>query len=371
MNVAVGKNNGSGTKVSRIKSELLRQIKLNNFPRGSVLPPERELPARFGGSYMTVRKAIGELVQEKYLERQPGVGTFVRKDISRSHLRGVLGVICPYLTSPEGADFIVYAHETAKSNDWDFKLFFACSWEDRAVEDAWKTCDALWLFPPGPMNAIPETQLKMFTSFEKPAIFVGVAANLLGIDTVMGVPGQEMRIALDHFKKAGHRRVAYVATQYGTEKGRTINALQFDYASWREWVIRENSGEYPASLLCRIDVDVHTTNQVIYEHLMTLGRKGINFTGVVTSFGLALGVLSAFYDIGIKVGKDVSLIALGERQESCFYRPLVTHVSNSLREHTEKAMDAVNFRFQHPSAPAQCILIEPKLIKGKTVFPIR
>ena len=371
MDLAPVKTAGSGRKVAKVKAELLHQIKLNNFPRGSMLPPERELPERFGVSYMTVRKAVSELVTEKYLERQPGIGTFVRRDISRSRLSGVLGVICPTWESPEVADFIIHASAVAELNGWCPKLFFCRFWEDRMIEEAWKSCDALWIIPPGPMEMISEAQLKMFGSFEKPVIFIGVAANVLGCDSVMGSSGLAIRMAMDTFKQAGHRRVAFMS-QYISDNARSIHPDRTDYDYWRAWTAAELGDDEAEALFHKLEVMPYTMHhQVVYDNLTAKGRDGIDFTGLVIGFSLVWGVVAALTDLGLRIPEDVSIIALGDRQESAFYRPQITQIRKSLREHAEKAMTATDCRLHHRYAPAQCLLVDPELIEGKTVRCIK
>lgn len=60
-----------GKRTADIRDHLLRQIEIGNFSRGAALPSERELAEQLDASYMTIRKAIGQLVQERY----PGTGS--------------------------------------------------------------------------------------------------------------------------------------------------------------------------------------------------------------------------------------------------------------------------------------------------------
>ena len=96
-----------GGKTADIREHLLRQIEMGNFPRGSVLPSERELTERLNASYMTIRKAIGALVEEKYLERIPRVGTFVSSQIPEHKVQRQLGIVVPAWTGTENSDFVM------------------------------------------------------------------------------------------------------------------------------------------------------------------------------------------------------------------------------------------------------------------------
>lgn len=69
-----------------IKQYLLERIQSGDFPVDHQIPPEEMLAATFGVSRMTANKAIRDLVQEGYLWRQSGIGTFVADRRSESPL---------------------------------------------------------------------------------------------------------------------------------------------------------------------------------------------------------------------------------------------------------------------------------------------
>lgn len=62
-----------------IRTSLLELI--DTIEDGESLPPERALSERLGAARMTVRKSLDELIDEGFLRRVPGKGTFV----TRSH----------------------------------------------------------------------------------------------------------------------------------------------------------------------------------------------------------------------------------------------------------------------------------------------
>ncbi len=61
----------------QIKSHVTSAIDAGRWPPGSRVPSENELVSRFGISRMTANRALRELMQAGYLERRPGIGTFV------------------------------------------------------------------------------------------------------------------------------------------------------------------------------------------------------------------------------------------------------------------------------------------------------
>ncbi|MCC5882786.1 MAG: histidine utilization repressor [Halomonas sp.] len=70
----------------QIQQHLLERIHTGDWPAHHQIPPEEQLARDFGVSRMTANKAIRDLVQQGYLTRQPGLGTFVTDRKAESSL---------------------------------------------------------------------------------------------------------------------------------------------------------------------------------------------------------------------------------------------------------------------------------------------
>lgn len=67
----------AGALYRQVSQDLLDRIADDGFTRGAMLPSEAELCEQYGVSRITIRAAIGQLVERGLLVRRPGVGTFV------------------------------------------------------------------------------------------------------------------------------------------------------------------------------------------------------------------------------------------------------------------------------------------------------
>lgn len=67
-------------KYIQLKKVIIGNINDEEYLIGELIPSERELMAKFDVSRITVRKAIEELVQEGYLYKVHGKGTYVKDD---------------------------------------------------------------------------------------------------------------------------------------------------------------------------------------------------------------------------------------------------------------------------------------------------
>ena len=67
----------SGALYQQVSRDLLDRIAGEGLEKGAMLPSEAELCQQYGVSRITIRAAIGQLVERGLLVRRPGVGTFV------------------------------------------------------------------------------------------------------------------------------------------------------------------------------------------------------------------------------------------------------------------------------------------------------
>lgn len=72
----------------QIMEQLKAQIKSGELLPDMPLPSEREYAEQFGISRMTVRQALSNLVNEGFLYRLKGRGTFVSKPKWNKHSKG-------------------------------------------------------------------------------------------------------------------------------------------------------------------------------------------------------------------------------------------------------------------------------------------
>ena len=360
----------SGRRTADIREHLLRQIKLGNFSRGAALPSERELAEQLDASYMTIRKAIGQLVDERYLERIPRVGTFVASRIPASKVQRQLGVVVPAWTAPENSDFVMYASEAAEQDGWLPKLYFARHWEDRMLNDAWQNCDALLCLALQPINRMPGELLDRFRSHEKPVVMIGAPAHHFGLDSVAGSLELEMKMLLDRLAQAGHSRIALVEQYTLVNEQLELNSSTF-YSVWKQR-ISETLGEEAVS---ELSILVETPrfelpHQAIYDKLKVFGRRP-PFTAIITWVPFVWGVMAALADLGLRIPEDISLVADGDRQEIPFYRPRLSYLKVPRRDHAFKALELIRLRERNPDIPVQYAMIPPVFVEGETLKQLR
>ena len=106
------------TKSVHTREWIENEIRIGNFTRGTALPPEHELAEQIGVSYMTLRKAVAELIADGLLERARGCGVFVSSEIPEQKVQRVLGLVMPAWSAPENLDTIMYFSKACEEVGW-------------------------------------------------------------------------------------------------------------------------------------------------------------------------------------------------------------------------------------------------------------
>ena len=75
----------------QLKEQIKQNILSGEYAEGDLIPSEREFSDSYELSSTTIRRALNDLVQENFLERKAGKGTFVRRKKVKRDLHKVLG----------------------------------------------------------------------------------------------------------------------------------------------------------------------------------------------------------------------------------------------------------------------------------------
>jgi len=75
----------------QLKEQIKQSILSGRYKEGDLIPSEREFSDSYDLSSTTIRRALNDLVQERFLERKAGKGTFVKRKKVKRDLRKVLG----------------------------------------------------------------------------------------------------------------------------------------------------------------------------------------------------------------------------------------------------------------------------------------
>ena len=124
-------------KYLQLKTNILSWITAGKFRPGDKLPSENELAERFGFSRQTVRQSIGELVQEGWLAREQGKGTFVSKlsgERRSASDNRTIGIITTYISDYIFPSIVRGVEATLKERGYRLLLSSTDNRKDRERE---------------------------------------------------------------------------------------------------------------------------------------------------------------------------------------------------------------------------------------------
>ncbi len=360
----------TGNKVGSVRDGILREIASGNYVRGAALPPERELAELFGVSYMTLRKAVGSLVEEGVLERVARAGTFVRSEAPEETVRKLVGVVVSEEAASEELDFIMCMAEAARRANRLVRFAYTTSWEDRAIIDLWRNSDALVCESRLRFGEMSPELREKFLHGGKPVILTGSSSRFDGFDSVFTSPDDGVAQLCAAVHAQGHRRIA-VMNEFtpSDEGGREWRS----HESVLEAVIAEFRSGYPDVTL---DADSFLLAIPCFESPLRSVREHIldsagNFphTLLICPLHFYWCVIAGLPDAGLRIPDDVSILCVGDWQEAEFYQPRPATLSLPLREHAHQVMEFIRLREENPFAPPRRCTFHARFAAGETLSP--
>jgi len=351
-------------KSARIRERILREIEIGNYPREFALPSERLMAQSHGVSYMTMRKVIGQLVDKHYLERRPNIGTFVCASIPEEKVRKQLGVVIPAWSAPEITDLIMHLTEAAEAVNWQLKLIYARSWEDRAIPTLYDESNGLICIAISDQQ-IPEQLLQRFRSQEKPILFWHAYSNE-NFDAVESNFAPMLLAAAETLYTLGHRKIARIE-----QISRCADQVKPTHPGFDQ-CLEQFAASHPDVTFDTVTLQLEAPHfklmhQVIYDKLQEFTPGNFPFTALISPLSFYLGVAAGVAKLGLRVPEDISILCFGDSQEAKFYLPEPARVCTRLRQRAIEAVNLVLAREKNPGlAPAQKT-VEPEFVAGQTL----
>ena len=347
----------NGTKAACTRYELLRQIQLGNFPRGSRLPSEQLLAEQFNVSHMTIRKVIADLIESEYLCKKPRIGTFINDRIPENKLQRQLGIIGPAWSHPLYSDSMTCLSALFEQENWICRYAFARHWEDRTIDEIRETSDALVLYPIRPAESIPPALREKLESGEKPLVYVG-NPGIFRNDTVSFNDEAGFAILLQKLGELGHSRGGLLTQHIPDQRNRPYNETLFLHMA----------SKHPGCHVADITVECpsfQSPADAVYRRLRESGPEGCSV--LVGSSSMILAAWAALTDAGIRVPEELSLVILGESTMLNYLRPRPTQCSFSLKTQTELIRELILHRLQNPDSPVRALKVPPQFFPGETL----
>ncbi|GEM_PF-1948373 len=288
----------------QVKDIIEREIRSGRWEVGERLPTARELSKTTGISATTVTHAITVLLQEGYVERHVGRGTFLKTTKSRPKRRnGVVGIVLGGSWTPGYAiptrlpffhDLIALADQELKKWEYSSRIFHEHSLKLSNNEEPELLTSSDLSHVDGLLNLgmPPQPLVREVQSQQLPTVCLATTDTPEGIPYVTVDDRHEMWEAVDHLYQAGHRKIGLIHT-FPSLTVRRIRSRydaflaaceQLDVPPRPEWILDVGpetdvqlvkikdffqSPDMPTAVVCTQDA----VAKAIYDMASILGRK--------------------------------------------------------------------------------------------------
>lgn len=314
----------------KVKSHIRAKIIDGSF--SGRLPPEHQLAKDFGVSYMTVRRALGDLIDDGLVVREHGEGTFVsrpgnKRKLSRTILASLHRGIPGGLSNPYYAEILDGMEGECRRRG--FSLAVTIGLDDEIAKFR-QTGRFIPIKADGIVMPVSEHIRKELETLSRfiPVVYIGDwqrrhAFPSVGVDTC-----KAFHSLMAHLLKLGHRRIAFAMHNYECNLER-----EGRLRAWRESMANAGIPEMPGYFF-RTD-DTFKGGLAAAEHFLSLKERP---TAIACHCDIiAAGVLKGFLERGVNIPDEISVTGFDDIPLAAQMHPGLTTVSIPKRELGERA----------------------------------
>ncbi len=198
-----------------------------------------------------------------------------------------------------------------------------------------------------------------------PVVTISGHSSMAGLTNIVLNHHLAASLALQHFYRLGHRKIAFIKGQ--------------DFSSDTEtrWsAIRETAQQM------RLEIDPHlvaqlegesSTSATGYAATQRLLRAGVPFTAIFSFNDIsAIGAIRALREAGLRVPEDVSIIGFDDIPSAAFQNPGLTTIRQPLQIMATLAVEHLLARIHGKSSGSagEMVLVEPELVVRNSTAPM-
>ncbi|MGL4654810.1 MAG: GntR family transcriptional regulator [Sarcina sp.] len=368
----------------KIYSDLITKIEDGFYKKGDKIPTEQELTKEYNVSRMTIKCAIKMLVDEGYIERQSGVGSFVKKSTSNENKNenenelgvelpktqgssNMIGFILGGLWSSYGVETFDGIYDRADELGYDLvmkKSYGRVEKEGEALNKLVEMGADGIIIVPVHGEYYSQELLKLFVD-GFPLVFIDRYLEGINIPVVSTDNVKASKDAVNYFIKKGHKHIGIVTTKDGDastlneRKMGYIDALiENDIERRREYIFDQHMNYFTEG-------DVEGQYDEYINNLCVYFMENKELTAVFTTeYHTANIIKIALERLGKKIRDDIEVICFDQpRLEVGTYE--FTFVEQNQKEMGRIAMDMLIDVINGKNAPKKTF-IDAKLIEGNS-----
>jgi GntR family transcriptional regulator, arabinose operon transcriptional repressor len=352
-----------GTEAEAIYVQLLtyfrERILDGSFSVGSRLPTEVEIARQHHISRGTVRQALNILVNEGFLERIPGRGTFVKKlaEPEQHPTNKRLGLVLSLPTLQLSMDILVGAVQAAKARSYEVSVVYAENNPQEQARDVnWLKAtqiNGIILFPVD--NAVADETLLQLQTENVPLVLIDRYIPNFDTDYVVSDNVGGGYRATEHLIILGHTRIGFAYSNVANLQTTSVRDRWRGYKqALQEYnLIYDEALIFPDLPLPPPGVPNAYDDFVLHPH-----RPEAVFA---VNDSVALAILQACQRQGVKVPEHLALVGFDDLNFAAYLTPPLTTVVQPRREIGVRATNLLISRIEGQAGAPQHVEIPTSL----------
>ena len=365
------KNTFAGDK---FKQDLIAQIESGNLISGEAILSERKLAEKYNIGYMTVRRAVDDLVEMGLLYRVPRKGTFVsehpatKKGGDIGDGSNMIAIVMSDLQNQFSNRIIEGVERKARQHGYRLLVYNSeldVTLEATHLKSVIETGVAGVILSPcfPPVNMELAKKLKNDNVL---LVLIDKYFETLKTDFVTCDNFDAAYRAVKYLVSMGHKKIAHITSHSSL---RNISSIKMRYEGYLK-ALKEFDIEFVPEYVQELDeVSVHTEmrninlNYLGYEPMKKLLELPEPPTAVFLLFDLlAVGAYRAIKSEGLLVPNDISIIGFDNVDFSCYMDVPLTTMAQPVQEIGETAVAVLLERILEPGKAPQEIRLKTQII---------
>lgn len=351
----------SEPKYMLIKNQLKQLILNGEYEVGSKIPSEAELKDKFDVSRHTIRQSISELVNDGYLKREQGSGTYVSNQYqleTKDTAQKTIGVITTYLSDYIFPSIIRGIEDELSKNGYALLLSSTqnnVNNEKRSLEMMLeKHVDGLIIEPTKSANLNPN--LNYYLGIQERGIpYVSINASYEELETpVIRMDDKSAsEKTTSHLLDLGHTRIGMVTKTDDLQGKDRMKGFIRAYSKVNK--------TFDGNLMITFDTENIGKLSNNIDRILQLENSPTAF--VCYNDQIAVKVIERIHAIGKKVPQDISVISHDNSFLSTATDVKLTSINHPKEQLGRDAANWIMQAIEKNSFKQQSIIYEPKLIK--------
>jgi len=347
----------STPKYILVENKIKQAIKNREFI--DKLPGERTLAKTFGYSYMTIRKAIDNLVTEGIIYKVPTRGAFVADRKTAKKKTNVIGYfldnnIVAGLTSPYYSLIFDALEKQATKHGYSL-IYFSDFKDTNSIKRMARVDGVIASCFPRIENVIHEI------NNTAPMVVIDNSSSDKTIPSIIIDNFNAVTDTLDYLYKLGHRRIGFMTGLEDSDVGKNR------YAGYKSGLTKHG---------LKFNKNLVFKGNFSYESGLTgadyfLSLKNPPTAIMCANDSMAIAALGKIIQNGSTVPDDISIIGFDDIAVASQIHPPLTTISAPIAKIAELAVDMLISQIQNREIANKHVALPAKLIKRKTCADVK